>query len=188
MIFERLKFLFSAAIMSCATISSFDYNPHYIEPVISKDDKGVLICEWNSLIYHTNEECMSNAVVYYNYKESGETRIITDEFTSSLNGAVFTEAGTYIETLNGERGTIHREISVYDYGDINGDYKITAADAVLLMRIVGEDPVLSHNYQAALPEEERTKIVWENTDCNQDDYLNILDAAYITKLYWNASI
>ena len=97
-----------------------------------------------------------------------DTFNITGGFISSYEGILLENSGEYIETLNGEDGLLRHPFYVYDYGDLNGDYKITMSDAIGLYRIIAGDP----DYE--------TDFIF-NADMNNDDCIDLIDAVIIAR-------
>lgn len=71
---------------------------------------------------------------------------------------------------DGMAGTVYGTNRMALPGDLNGDLQITIADAVLLSRVIAEDPALT----AVKPE-------MANADVNGDGYLDALDIAALLK-------
>jgi hypothetical protein len=97
-----------------------------------------------------------------------DTFDITSGFKSSYEGILLENPGEYIEILNGEDGLLRHPFYVYDYGDLNGDYKITMSDAIGLYRIIAGDP----DYE--------TDFIF-NADMNNDDCIDLIDAVIIAR-------
>ena len=106
----------------------------------------------------------SDGVVKNHY----DTFDITCGFTSSYDGVLLEHPGEYIETLSGEDGILRHPFYVYEYGDLNGDYKVTMSDVIGMYRVIAEDPDYNTEYIF-------------NADMNNDDNIDLFDAVVITR-------
>jgi hypothetical protein len=131
-------------------------------------------------IYHVGDTFVNTVGIvhedlyeYYDscglYKVEKDWFDYTKYFTESLVGITFTKSGVYEDTFNGDLGLFRTSVYVYDYGDMNGDFKITINDAVIMSRVIVEDDTANCDYLF-------------NSDTNGDDIVDIFDLNYILNI------
>lgn len=99
---------------------------------------------------------------------SNVTFIEMDVFTDCADGfTIYGEEDSYAQTY-AEDNDIPFEIAVIPMGDINGDYRVTIADAILLHRVIAEDATL-----------DIAPLYLSKVDCNADSLIDLNDAAWI---------
>ena len=138
---------------------------------------AVTKCFGENPYYHVGDTFSRSVKIYYQeyfeyddefgvFRSDSKKTDITNTFTDSLEGVVFSESGSYVETLNGEYGLFRLCVNVYEYGDVDGDFSITVSDAVIMSRIIAEDDSVNTDYIF-------------NADTNSDSFIDIFDLKYI---------